>query len=351
MTSTMLPFHIILVGTLAAHCFCEDAPACNANDSGDDTCQFLQGPVGVAVIGRGADVHATATKRNDVQAESVPPIALNELVKEEHVLVSKKSEVQAKSGEHDEGWPGDLLKKFKEFFHAGMNLEKEFFALDKEWARFEKFVASSMEFLVTTNGKMMSLAQEQKKVMTALMKIHADADKIVKSIAKARVTYTKGIGKVLPHQVSSVFESIFRHAERDAQKFSQAFADAARKIGAANTTAICAKCEGALGGIEKTGMRFVESALGMTIKDFEKETRDLLAKLPKEAQKEVDKFLKRASAAGQRMEDSLPKVVKEVKEGVAKVFKAQCPDLGKKSGAERSVSFSALLLGIVMWLA
>lgn len=394
MTATML--HIILVGTLAAHCSCEDAPACNANDSGDDTCQFLQGPVGIAVIGRGADTHATATKRNDVQDESVPPIAQDEAVKEDHVLVTKHSDVQAKSGEHDEGaeeeaaegdeepgeeeeeaieggdeaveggeeavedaeegeeavegWPGDLFKKFKDFFHAGMHLEKEFKDMDEEWNKFERFVKTTMRALVF-DGKGTSLADEQKKVKTALMEVSVAAGKVVKSLAKARKTYKNGMGKVLPEKVSSLFLSIFRNAEKDSAKFSKAFQDAAEKIGAANTTAICAKCAGALGGIEKRAQRFVESALGMTIKDFRKEADKLLAKLPKQAQKEVDKFLKQATEAGQRMVDSLPTVVKEVRDGVAKVFRAECPDLNKKSGAERSVSLSALLLGIAMWLA
>jgi hypothetical protein len=358
----MSVLQFLLMGSLATHSLCTQPLACTVKDGGDDTCEFLQGPVGVSIKRSGTEEHAelgiAASSKKKESAMIGAAVAKGqdqeggEKVEKhaEHIATVHSSSGATDSRVDGKGWPGDLWHKLTGIIGNSLNLESSLEQLKKEVDNFEKVVVSAMKEL-KTNYKTESITDIQAKVKKILALIHKEAQKVAEHISDASTTFKDGVAKALPQQFAKPFEAALEKAAMEGGFFSRAIFHAETKIGDTNITALCTHAEIGIKDIKKKSLHFVESATGLKFDALKDSLKDVIAKLPKQIKDEVDKFIVEASAAGNKMIGNLPKVAQEIEEGMVAAFKDKCPQLAKKPGkATRSVGFSAVMIGAAYWL-
>jgi hypothetical protein len=357
------------MSSFVAHSLCAEPPACTVKDGDDDTCEFLQGPVGVSIKRSGVDNHALvdadstahtkskesaigATNTNAKESEESEEKAVNhakDIATAGSSSHATDSQAKIHSNVDEKGWPGDLWNKLTGILGNSLNLESALEQLKKEMDKFEKTVMSAMKDL-KNDYKSMSLKDIQAKVAQILKTIHLEADMVALHIVKAAQTFKEGIAKALPVQFSKSVQAAFDKAAKTGKHFAASISDAETKIADANMIAICNHTEAGIKEIKKKADHFIKGATGLKLDSLKDSLKDLLAKLPSQVKDEIDKFTKEATEAGNKMVGNLPKAAQEIEEGIAAAFKDKCPNLAQ-SKATRSIGFSAVLIGAAYWLA
>lgn len=351
--------HLVLyiLGALAFSCVAEEAACAADGDADDDRCTLLQSVVGVASIDKEAEHqgqheakvidHAKEHDAKEHHAKSSEAAKSVSKGASEHV--KEHAEGSGHSKTDAESWP-DILKAITGVVGGVGQLEEDFDSVKDAVVAFEDEVHDAEKALLEEFDKSKSLDFNMGKVEDFYNSVHAAAMKVFKSMKKVADGFVEGIGKIVPTQFKSVLTSVLTKANDQAEVFAASFKTAADSLKsfqkATNATIVCAQIKEGLHGVLTKASELAKSATGLTTKGFSKDLKAARDALPEALQEQINKVIKKANDAADKLLSKLTPAMKEITHGVTKVFEAQCPHLHSGAGQLEA----GLLLGLVLSL-
>lgn len=334
---------LYILCAVVVSCVGGEAACAAGGDADDDHCTLLQGNVGVASVHKGQQEARVSDHAEEHHAKGHN--IKEHRAKEHHVKSSNGAktfskgasahvEEHAKGSGHSKGdaesWP-DFLKAIRGVVGGAGQLERDFDAVKDAVVTFEHEVHKHKEALLQELDKSNSLAFNLGKAEHFYNNVHNDGLKVSKALRKVSHDFLDGIGNVIPYQFKSVLESMLKAANNQANLFTASFktaADSLKKIQKiANTTIVCAQVNEGLHTVVKKASGLAKSATGLSSKGLSKDLKAARDALPEALQEEVNKVLKKANAAADRLLSMLTPAMKEITHGVTEVFADQCPNL------------------------
>jgi len=262
------------------------------------------------------------------------------------------AKIDAKSMEKEsDGWP-DFKKAFDTIKSAmgGVDkLEKDFDGVKTAAKTFNDEVHTHVETLVAeTSAPSMGIDDVRGKVEKFYRKIHDAAHKLFEALKKVTMAWVNGIGKMVPQQLKAPMNMLLAKVSDQGKLFTDSFHGAAESLKNINSTATCGKVKHSLHTVLKKASDLAKSATGLSSHGLSKDIKAARDALPEALKKEIEKMLKKANNAADRILSKLAPAMKEITHGVAKAFDDHCTGLPHSGAGRLQVgAFLALVLSML----
>lgn len=287
-------------------CLCSKSTqsSCSSDDGGDDQCEFIQKIVSVVSdLGGKPEQKAKGSPASFTEGAGLP----------------------------------DILKDVTKILSGSTDLEADAEAFQKEVQAFATVVHQQAKDLLKSVAPSMKLEQVIEKVDNAGHAIWVALKKVLDALTKVGATFDDGVGKAIP---SNSFKSYLDAAiKKITEQGDLLEKHIDMKLKSVDISAVCAEAKKKLDAFKEEADKLSKQIIGITTDGMKKEVADLYKVLPESAQKEINKFIEKANAAGAEFMATATSAEQEIYDAIGLALKGQCPNFAtfQRSAAQSKV--------------